>query len=189
MSVPATSAAAYRDSTKWLASFLPITALATAGVVLGPRLLDSLAEAESFGTWVRTSWIALLAVLCLVLAIGAVLITGASVLSAEGPSFDELRQNPQRRKALSEAIGRGLAAPHYFSIEDYTDDLTRLNAMSVHDRAAATETERSVLALDTVRDWAVLQEVKDRYRVFLRTFLVATLVMGVAGIAAAAALT
>ena len=160
MSVSSSAVEAYRDSTKWLASFLPITALATGGVVLGPPLLQSVSAATGPWEWLRHTWIVVVAVLVLVGSIAAVLHAGAAVLSAEGPSLTEISRRPEadtaagpHRTALAEAIGRGLTLPHYFTIEEFQEDLSRLNLLPMGDRGGDPDTTRSLPAMEMIRDW------------------------------------
>jgi hypothetical protein len=113
MSVYADGVAAYRDSTKWLVAFVPITTVATGLVAAGAPSFGRI-RAQSETTLTHLVFAAILTTL----ALSAVMLSGTRVLDAEPESLSSL-QKPKNRATLAKAISDGVIAPHFFDAEAF----------------------------------------------------------------------
>lgn len=95
MSVYADGVAAYRDSTKWLVAFVPITTVATGLVATGAPSFRRI-RAQSETTLTHLVFAAILTTL----ALSAVMLSGTRVLDAEPESLSSL-QKPKNRATLA----------------------------------------------------------------------------------------
>lgn len=181
MSVYSSAVDAYRETTKWLTAFLPITALASAGVLVGPRLAASAQAASSPAAWAAEHWTILLSLLALGAAVAAILWSGATVLSCEPTDLSNLGEG-QGSRSLTAAIGAGVAAPAFFTREDYDAAMSEL--ADAWDNKSATGDDPRVVrlgtAVESLREWSLYHNIQRPFRRFRVVFVVSSLVMLVA---------
>ncbi|MGJ7440973.1 hypothetical protein [Aquipuribacter sp. MA13-6] len=180
MSVYSTAVDAYRDTTKWLVTFAPITAALTAATLVGPRLVRSAQAAPSAAAWGADNWGVLLAGVALLGAVAAVLASGARVLSVE--PTDIATQAASRRGAsdLATAVGAGVTTPEFFTKESYVEAMTQqAHAWDQPTRVAADveRLERLRTATEALRDWSLFNGIQKPFSDFRRVFVVSSAVL------------
>ena len=182
MSVYASGVAAYRDTTKWLAAFVPVTALVTAGVAVGPRVLRSLDAAGSVAGWLADYWLVPLCALALLGGIVAILWTGARVLSVEPERMDALLVGAAKGE-LAEAIGAGAALPYYLDKAAFDAELESwATAVDAGGTLAADDPRitRLAPAVELIREWSVYHRIQAPYRLFRLAFVVGSVAITLA---------
>ena len=186
MSVYSAGADAFRDTTKWLVAFVPIAALGTAAVVLGPLLVRSAQAAPSLSAWVGDNAWALGGVGAVLVGVLVVVWFGAQVLSSQPKDFGALlKTNPTR---LSEAFSAGVAAPYFLDDNGFKNALAKLDVKWHQDSTtppADAEVSRAAAAVEALREWALQDELAAAFKRF-RIFFAIGLVLIVAGVVVAA---
>lgn len=190
MSVYSTGVDAYRDTTKWLAAFVPIVALATATLVAGPRLVGTFETAPSLGSWFQDYWLILLCAVALFGGIAAILTTGARVLSVEPADIADLATDNGGPKALAGAIGSGVAAPEFFDKDSFDQAMAKLQAAADAGDIAADDPTMARLkpAIDALREWSVFSRIQGPFRTFRITFVISVVLIAAAVVIAPAQL-
>lgn len=176
MSVYRTGVGAYRDTTKWLAAFVPITTLVAGLALTGPQLICSAQAAHSAASWAVDHWGVILGVLALLVAVGAILWSASRVLSTEPSDLADLVDSPKHSTALATAIGSGVMMPEFFTKEEF--DLARGVLANAWDQDTALSADdprltRMRVATESLREWALFREIRTPFAVFRRVFIVA----------------
>lgn len=98
MSIYKSSVDAYRDTTKWLAAFTPVTAILAAVIVTGAPVGASLAGATDAGEWLGRNLLLVECGVVIFLSVGAILWRAACVLSVEPKEVVKILndKNPER---------------------------------------------------------------------------------------------
>lgn len=171
MSLYSTGVDAYRDTTKWLVAFVPITAIAGAGVATGPRLIRSLDASTGASGWLEDHWPVLVCALLLLGSLVAIVWTGASVLSTQPSDIGTLGSG-QPNQDLAQAIGDGAAAPYFFDKNSFDSAMAAIaNGYDAGTIKADDATlARLSPAIDSLRDWSVYQRVQEPFRRFRFAF-------------------
>jgi hypothetical protein len=186
VSVYSSGADAFRDTTKWLVSFVPIGALGTAAAVLGPLLVRSAQAAGSLSAWVGDNGWALGGVGGVLVGVLAVVWFGARVLSTQPKDYGALlTTNPTR---LSKAFSAGVAAPYFLDDEGFKDALAKLEVKWRPDSTtppADAEVTRAAAAVEALREWALQDELAAAFQRF-QIFFAIGLALIVAGVVVAA---
>lgn len=174
MSVYADGVAAYRDSTKWLVAFVPITTVATGLVATGAPSFGRI-RAQSETTLTHLVFAAILTTL----ALSAVMLSGTRVLDAEPESLSSL-QKPRNRATLAKAISDGVIAPHFFDAEAFQKAMAQAQVdLSKAPPPAGLADQLSSLgaAVESLREWSVFTRTRKLYRRFLGVFGVGVLLV------------
>lgn len=183
MSVYSSGVTAYRDTTKWLAAFVPVTALVSAAVLVGPDLIVSAQTSSSVGEWLSDYWLVVLSGLGLLAGISAILICGARVLSVEPTDIGKLAEPGPARRKLEVAIGEGAALPEFFNWEDFYAAMSDLaNRWDDPDKTKRPTAEDSVLvrvkpAVESLREWSVFSRIQGPFRLFRIVFVASSVVI------------
>lgn len=179
MSVYETGVAAYRDTTKWLVAFLPVTAVVGAALVSGRPLITSVRAAPSVGDWLAEHWLVLVCGIVVFTAIAVVLWAGARVLSVEPTDIGELSK-PEMAPELAKAIGAGVAAPEFFDKASFDTAMAELaNAWDTESGVPSDDPRLSRLRgpIEALRLWSLLQRVRTPYRDFRLVFVLSSIVI------------
>jgi hypothetical protein len=177
---------AFRDTTKWLVAFVPVAALASAAVVLGPLLVRSAQAANSLSAWLFDNALALGGVGAVLVGVVLVVWFGARVLSSQPKDFGALLKTDPKR--LSEAFSAGVAAPYFLDDNGFNNAIANLEDKWHPDSKtppADAEVSRAVAAVETLREWALQGELAAAFRWF-RIFFAIGLVLIVGGVVVAA---
>lgn len=183
MSVYSSGVTAYRDTTKWLAAFVPVTALVSAAVLVGPDLIVSAQTSSSAWEWLSDYWLVVLSGLGLVAGISAILICGARVLSVEPADIGKLAEPGSARRNLEVAIGEGAALPEFFNWEDFYAAMSDLaNRWDDPDKTKRPTAEDAVLirvkpAVESLREWSVFSRIQEPFRTFRIAFVSSSVVI------------
>lgn len=129
----------------------------------------------------------MLALVVIVASVTAILLAAGAVLSVEGEELGLLASRRASSGDIAEAIGAGVALPHFFAKEDFDAAMARRNSA---DGARLTDAELSSLeaTVSAIRDWAIFREVKRAFRRFVGVFVGAVAAIGLAGILVLASL-
>lgn len=182
-SVYSTGVEAYRETTKWLAAFVPVTSLVTAAAVSGPKLIRSIQAAPSLGAWVQRYWLVLLCAVGLFGGIGAILWFGARVLRTEPADIGDLATGQAGAQDLAHAIGSGVAAPEFFSKGTFDVAMSELaNAWDTGELVGDDDPRLTRLrpAVEALREWSVFHRIQRTYRDFGIAFVAAAVVISIA---------
>jgi hypothetical protein len=173
---------AYRETTKWLTAFLPVTALVTAAVVAGPGLVRSVQVAPSPGAWVSDHWLVLVCAVALFAGIAAILACGARVLSVQPLELAYLDTDAATKAAVAEVLGAGAAIPEFFDKSSFDRALGTLAAAYDSPTAAVDEQllDRLRTASETLREWSVHSRLEEPFRQFRRVFVGASVAIALA---------
>lgn len=183
MSVYSSGVTAYRDTTKWLAAFVPVTALVSAAVLVGPDLIVSVQTSSSAAEWLGDHWLVVLSGIGLFAGISAILICGALVLSVEPTDIGKLATPGSDRRKLEVAIGNGAALPEFFNWEDFYAAMSDLaNRWDDPDKTKRPTAEDAVLvrvkpAVESLREWSVFSRIQRPYLVFRIAFVASSVVI------------
>jgi hypothetical protein len=171
MSIYGTGAEAFRDATKWLVAFVPLTTIVAGGAVIGPRLVSDLVASLSLWAWAASSvW---LLVGIGVVAAGVVLVVwfGAEVLSAQPQDFTQLLRDETK---LSEAFRAGVGAPYFLDDSAFRSAMADLDATwSSEQPVEEKQLARTVAATEMLRAWAFHRALSQAFGNFRRAFGVA----------------
>lgn len=179
MSVYGSAVDAYRDTTKWLTAFLPITALVSAGVLIGPRLARSAQSATSVWAWMADHGSIVLCLLAVLGSIAVILVAGTRVLSCAPSDLAGTTDTQEGSQALTEAIGAGAAAPAFFTREDYNTAMSEL-AHAWDTQSVVADDPRLVrlgAAVESLREWSLFHNMQRPFKQFQVAFVGATLVI------------
>lgn len=172
--------AAYRDTTKWLTAFVPLGSLAAATATIGPDLVWSVKHANGIGDWLTHHWIAAVCLVIVLAGIVAILYWGGKVLSIAPTDLGKV-QSPEFAPRLATAIGQGVTAPEFLTIDQFNAAMAAL-ANSWDQPAPAPGDEltltRVKAAVESLRQWAVFDRVQGAFRVFIGVFALATAAIG-----------
>lgn len=191
MSIYSSGVGAYRDTTKWLTAFVPITSLATAALVLGPGLITSLQTESSLNSWLEHYWIVLLAAIAILGGIAAIMFYGARVLSVEPADIGDLTNGRIATAALAAAIGSGATTPYFLDINSFNAVMSDW-ANSLDSAEAVKEDDPRLVrlkpAVDALRDWSIYHRIQGPFRTFVWVFVAATTAISAAILTAPAQL-
>ncbi len=174
--------AAYRDTTKWLTAFVPLGALTAATATIGPDLVRSVQAASGVGDWIGRHWPAAACLIAILAGVIAILYWGGRVLSVAPTDLGQL-QSPAFAPRLARAIGQGVTAPEFFTVESFTTAMAALaNSWDQPAPAPADDLNLARLkgAVENLRQWAVFDDVKSAFRDFIVAFAIATTAIGAA---------
>lgn len=190
MSVYSTGVDAYRDTTKWLAAFVPVVSLATAIVVAGPRLLRTIETAPSIGSWLENYWLTLICGVALFGGMAAILATGAKVLSVEPADIADLATAKGGKESLAKAIGSGVAAPDFFDKPDFDQAMAKLQVVAAAGDVPDNDPTMARLrpAIAALREWSVFSQMKGPFKRFRVTFILSAVAISAAVVLAPAQL-
>lgn len=179
--------AAYRDTTKWLTTFVPLGSMLTATATLGPPLVRSVQRADSPAQWWARHWVLALCLMAIGAGIWSVLHWGAKVLSVAPVDLGRLQEDTYAAK-LDTAIGEGVLAPEFFTKEDFSAAMAAL--ANSWDNDAPSDADRYQLtrlkgAVDNLRPWAMFDRVKTAFTHFVYAFTAGTVAIA-AGVLIAA---
>lgn len=181
VSIYSTGAEAYRDTTKWLVAFVPVATLVAAAVALGPRLLQDAAAAPGLAEWVQGSGLALVGLALIGGGVAAVMIVGAKLLSTQPVNFAELMNDSTK---LSQAFTAGVAAPYFLDDVAFARALADLavttpddTATTPEDAARDAKLQGTAGVTDTLRDWALQQELSAAFSRFAWAFAAAVVLI------------
>lgn len=183
MSVYSSGVTAYRDTTKWLAAFVPVTGLVSAVVLVGPDLIVSAQTASSLREWLADYWLVVLSGIALFAGISAILISGAQVLSVEPTDIGKLAEPGSTRRKLEVAVGEGAALPEFFNWEDFYAAMSDLaNRWDDQDQSKRPAADDAVLvrvkpAVESLREWSVFSRIQRPFRLFRMTFVVSSAII------------
>jgi hypothetical protein len=169
MSIYLSSVDAYRDTTKWLAAFTPVTAVTAAVVLTGGPLAASAASEPNIGEWLEANAAVLIAGTLILAAVGGILAMAAHVLSVEPQEIVSILSD-EAAPAVETIIGNGIAAPAFLTKASYEKALTTLSADSNMEPLPpdfGARAERLVSITETLREWNVFRETRARFRCFL----------------------
>jgi hypothetical protein len=188
MSIYAGGATAYRDTTKWLVAFLPLTALAAGAFTLGPPVIRSIQDAPSLPSWASDHWLVLVCMVVLFAGLTAILYYGAKVLSVEPTDIGDILTSPDKKSTLAAAIGSGVTAPWFLDKSSFDTALAAM-ANAWNDTVHPPEKDdpraaRLQLAIDALREWSVYHQIQSAFRNFRYAFIGSSLAIGVAILAA-----
>lgn len=166
MSVYSAGSDAFRDTTKWLVAFVPISALGTAAVVLGPRLVRSAESARSLPSWLADNVATLAGVLVVLIGVFVIVYFGASVLSTQPKEFTALLETDET--GLSKALAAGAGVPYFLDSEAFKGAVADLAVKWQNPSTPPTEVEinRAVGAVDALREWTLQQELSEAFKRF-----------------------
>lgn len=182
MSVYDSGVSAYRDTTKWLVAFIPIGSLIAGAITVGPDMVLSIQTANGLDAWLSNYWLSALCGVGFLLGIGAILWAGANVLSVAPQDIGNI-QKPEFAPKLAQAIGEGVAAPEFFTPEDFTDGMAALANAWDSEKPVPNDDPRLTrlrTPIENLRQWSIFNRVRDAFHNFVVAF-----VLGVAAIAAA----
>jgi hypothetical protein len=166
MSIYRSGAEAFRDTTKWLVAFVPISTVLGGAVLLGPRLLADLIQADSLKTWVGDSGWVLIGIAMITIGIVLIVWLGANVLSAQPHDFRTLLRDSGR---LSEAFEAGVGAPYFADDTSFTNATLHIFATQSKDsQVSTTNLESAVAVTDMLLSWAfhkALSKAFNRFRI------------------------
>jgi hypothetical protein len=190
VSIYSTGVDAYRDTTKWLAAFVPAVSLATAILVAGPRLLRTVETAPSVGSWLESYWLTLICGVALFGGMAAILATGAKVLSVEPADIADLATATGGKEALAKAIGSGVTAPDFLDKQDFDQAMARLQVTAGAGEIPLDDPTMARLkpAIAALREWSVFSQMKDPFKKFRVTFIMSTVAISLAVLLAPAQL-
>lgn len=189
MSVYSTAVTAYRDTTKWLAAFVPVVSLATAILVVGPRLVRTIQTAPSLASWFQDYWLTLICGVALFGGMAAILATGANVLSVEPADIADLATD-SGPAALAQAIGSGVTAPEFFDKNQFDQAMAELQVKIDAGTITADDPTLARLkpAVDALREWSVFSRIQHPFKIFRRTFVASAVLIAMAVVLAPAQL-
>ena len=183
MSVYSTGAEAYRDTTKWLITLVPLASLVAAAAVVGPRLVTGRTAAGSWSAWITTYWAALLGCILVLAGIWLTVTRGTRVLSTAPKEIPDLIDNQGRFGA---AFSAGAVFPYFLNSQEYKGAVLLLNAAPPGDPDIPTE--RVTAASTQLLEWALFDALRAEFGPFKRWFLwgialiAAGLVLAVVGV-------
>lgn len=189
MSVYTAAAEAYRDTTKWLTAFLPVATVFSGGLLVGPGVVRSVHSSESIGDWLKLNWLLLICGAVIAAAVAGIIWRAAVVLAVEPKDIGQMASGTDV-VALSEAIGNGAAAPYFFDTAAFKAAMADLanawdnNAVVADDPRLA----RTVPAVEALREWSVLDQIKQPFKIFGIVFVAGTALVA-SSIAISAAVT
>lgn len=174
MSVYSSGTEAYRDTTKWLTAFVPVTALASVIFIAGPELIKSLQISPSIPSWVSQYWIAFICFVVIFLGIFLILVFGSKVLSVEPTDIGDLTTTDGAKSEVARAIGAGTTAPYFFDKSAFDaamgkvahawDDNTPLPSDDL-------DLNRVTSAVEALREWSVFRQTKNAFQTFRIVFI------------------
>jgi len=182
MSIYKSSIDGYRDTTKWLAAFTPVTAILTAVVVTGAPVGASLAGASDVGEWLGQHLLLVLCVLAVFVSVGAILWQAARVLSVQPKEVVTILDDttPQTAKALETAFGAGILAPDFYSEASFEVATQVFYAALKPGQELPKDRDRLVLAFESLREWKLFTDTRRQFGRFLITIGIGALVICVA---------
>lgn len=177
MSIYTSAVEAHRETTKWLTAFLPVTGIVGAAAVIGPRLMKDARSSAGVGQWAAQHSFLLGLLLLYLAAIGAIMWAGSAVLSREPSDISDLSNEPLRN-TVSEAIGHGMLAPEFLTIEDFEGTRARLaNAWDTKQAPDTADLERTRQAYESLREWSLLHNLRGPLLLFRCVFVLAAAIM------------
>lgn len=182
MSVYDSGVAAYRDTTKWLVAFVPLGSLVAATVTIGPDLISSVGHARGFSGWLKDYWLVAACGIVLLAGIAAILGWGAKVLSIAPADLGQL-QSPAFAPRLAKAIGAGVTAPEFFTLESFDAAMAALANtwdQSTHTAADTLNLTRVQAAVENLRHWSIFDRVSTAFTHFIVAFILGTAAIGIA---------
>lgn len=180
MSIYSDGVAAYRDTTKWLTAFVPITSLAAAALVLGPDVIASIQTEQSPVSWLEHYWFVLLAAIAVSGGIAAIMFCGAAVLSVKPADIGDLANGRIATAALSGAIGAGATAPYFLDISSFNKVMSDwANALDSGEPVKEDDPRlvRLKPAIDALREWSIYDRIQGPFRRFVWIFVSATAII------------
>ncbi|KFF58936.1 hypothetical protein JF66_14950, partial [Cryobacterium sp. MLB-32] len=171
MSIYKSSVESYRDTTKWLAAFTPVTAILTAVVVTGAPVGASLTGATDAGDWFQRHAVLGVCVLAIFVAVAAILWRAAAVLSVEPREVVTILKDKKiaMARAVESAFGVGMLAPDFFTEASFMKATQVFYAELEPGRPVPHDRDRLVAAFESLREWKMFLETRRQFRVFLIT--------------------
>ncbi|MEV8182846.1 hypothetical protein [Specibacter sp. NPDC078692] len=192
MSIYSDGTAAYRETTKWLTAFVPLTAMVASILTLGPPVLRSIQDAPSLPAWIGEHTVVLLCIAVLFGGLTVILSFGTKVLSVEPQDIGPLLNSPEKRSELAAVIGTGTTAPWFLDLATFNEALGEI-AKAPKDpnsppRNDTSQIDQFKLAVEVLRDWSLYHEIQIAFRNFLRAFIASTIAIAIAALVAPAQL-
>lgn len=170
MSIYKSGVDAYRDTTKWLAAFTPVTAIIAAAVVAGAPLANSLATSPDAGWWLLKHWLLLLCGVVILACIAAILWRAAIVLSAK-PIEALTNLSGDDAKLIVGAFSSGVASPDFYDYASFelvsTTVLADLNKNPPDSDAVELNLGRLRTTYEAVREWKLFVDTRGYFASFL----------------------
>ena len=187
MPVYAEAASGYRDATKWLTAFVPVTAIATAGVTLGPALVESVRQTSGAGAFSSGDKAIVVAMVLGVIGLVCIVVPAAKVLSVEPTDIGAIYADKKAGPELATALGAGALAPYFLDQPSFDQALAALSAAQAarNDDGIEPLMDRLEPATEVLREWAVFHVMRRRFGWFLFWLVVGSAVVAVGLIVAA----
>lgn len=162
MSIYKSGVDAYRDTTKWLVAFIPVTAITTTAVLLAAPLRAGALAASDPSTWMARHGSIVWCAIVVIAAIGAILWCAARVLSAAPIEVASILERVGgAKKEIDAALGSGIAAPAFLSTAEF--DTATVKLRDPNQSPSPPELDRLGDAFETLREWTMFTETKRRF--------------------------
>jgi hypothetical protein len=173
MSVYADAASGYRDTTKWLTAFFPVSGFVAAGLILGRPILEAAQQSPDLDSFLSDNLATVVAVAIGLVGLLCVVASAGWVLSVDPMDIGTLYADKKAGPELVKALGSGALAPYFLDEPSFNDAVTALSAAEAgnNDVEAKSLLERLEPASEILRQWAVFRVMRRRFRWFVGWFI------------------